>query len=111
MAVFVAADVHYLSSGGARAAAVVAADPAFSRLAGDRTVVVADVAPYQPGQFYLRELPPLRAVLDGVSGLSLLVIDGYADLDRVRHADRVDGCTGGGRLLDGGRQTFTTVYL
>jgi len=43
--------------------------------------VVADVAPYQPGQFYLRELPPLRAVLDGLSGLSLLVIDGYADLD------------------------------
>jgi deoxyribonuclease V len=81
MAVFVAADVHYLPSGGARAAAVVAADPAFSRLAGERTVVVADVAPYQPGQFYLRELPPLRAVLDGLSGLSLLVVDGYADLD------------------------------
>jgi deoxyribonuclease V len=81
MAVFAVADVHYLPSGGARAAAVVAADPAFSRLAGERTVVVADVAPYQPGRFYLRELPPLRAVLDGLSGLSLLVIDGYADLD------------------------------
>ena len=81
MAVFAVADVHYLPSGGARAAAVVAADPAFSRLAGERTVVVADVAPYLPGRFYLRELPPLRAVLDGLSGLSLLVIDGYADLD------------------------------
>jgi deoxyribonuclease V len=81
MAVFAAADVHYLPSGGARAAAVTAADPAFSRLTGDRIAVVADVAPYQRGQFYLRELPPLRAVLDGVSGLSLLVIDGYADLD------------------------------
>jgi deoxyribonuclease V len=80
-AVFVAADVHYLPCGGARAAAVVAADPAFSRLAGDRIAVVADVAPYQPGQFYLRELPPLRAVLGGVIGLSLLVVDGYADLD------------------------------
>ena len=78
---FAAADVHYLPSGGARAAAVLAADPAFSRLAGERTVVVADVAPYQPGQFYLRELPPLRAVLDGLSGLRLLVVDGYADLD------------------------------
>jgi deoxyribonuclease V len=80
-AMFVAADVHYLPCGGARAAAVVAADPAFSRLAGDRIAVVADVAPYQPGQFYLRELPPLRAVLGGVIGLSLLVVDGYADLD------------------------------
>jgi deoxyribonuclease V len=39
------------------------------------------VPPYRPGEFYLRELPPLRAVLAGVSGLGLLVIDGYADLD------------------------------
>ena len=36
---------------------------------------------YRPGQFDLRELPPLRAVLDGVNGLGLLVVDGYADLD------------------------------
>jgi deoxyribonuclease V len=78
---FVAADVHYLAGGGARAAAVVAADAAFSRLAGDRIALVPDVAPYQPGQFYLRELPPLRAVLDGLTGMTLLVIDGYADLD------------------------------
>jgi Endonuclease V len=39
------------------------------------------VPPYRPGEFYLRELPPLRAVLDGLSGLGLLVVDGYADLD------------------------------
>ncbi len=32
------------------------------------------------GEFYLRELPPMRAVLHGLSGLGLLVIDGYADL-------------------------------
>ena len=76
-----ATDVHYLPAGGARAAAVVAADAAFSCLAGDRVAVVPDVAPYQPGQFYLRELPPLRAALDGLAGLRLLVIDGYADLD------------------------------
>ena len=37
--------------------------------------------PYRPGEFYLRELPPLHAVLDGLSGLGLLVVDGYADLD------------------------------
>jgi len=77
----VAADVHYLPSGGARAAAVMAADAAFSCLAGERIALVPDVAPYQPGQFYLRELPPLRAALDGLPGLRLLVIDGYADLD------------------------------
>ena len=33
------------------------------------------------GEFYLRELPPLRAVLNDLSELDLLVVDGYADLD------------------------------
>ena len=79
--VFVAADVHYLASGGARAAAVVAADTAFSHLIADRIAVVPEVEPYQPGRFYLRELPPLRAALDGLTAMTLLVIDGYADLD------------------------------
>ena len=79
--VFVAADVHYLASGGARAAAVVAADAVFSCLTGDRVAVVPEAEPYQPGRFYLRELPPLRAVLDGVGQMALLVVDGYADLD------------------------------
>jgi hypothetical protein len=37
--------------------------------------------PYQPGRFYLRELPPLRAILDGLAEMALLIIDGYADLD------------------------------
>ena len=76
-----AVDVHYLSTGGARAAAVLAADAAFARVLGERTAVVSGVAPCRPGEFYLRELPPLRAVLDGVTGLGLLVVDGYADLD------------------------------
>src|SRR5580658_9758874 len=76
-----AVDVHYLSTGGARAAAVLAADAAFAHVLAERTAVIPRVAPYRPGEFYLRELPPLRAVLDGLSGLGLLVVDGYADLD------------------------------
>jgi deoxyribonuclease V len=79
--VFAAADVHYLGSGGARAAAVLAADAAFSVLLGEQITVVPEVMPYRPGEFYLRELPPLRAVLRGLRGLSLLVVDGYVDLD------------------------------
>jgi deoxyribonuclease V len=48
----------------------------------ERTAVVPRVAPYRLGQFYLRELPPLRAVLHDLSGmLGLLVVDDYADLD------------------------------
>jgi deoxyribonuclease V len=38
-------------------------------------------APYRPGEFYLRELAPLRAVLVDLDELGLLVADGYADLD------------------------------
>jgi deoxyribonuclease V len=79
--VFAAVDVHYLSSGGARAAAVVAADAAFWAVLAESTAAVTEVMPYRPGAFFLRELPPLRAVLHGVHGLRLLVVDGYADLD------------------------------
>jgi deoxyribonuclease V len=79
--VCVAADLHYLPCGGARAAAVVAADAAFSCLAADRIALVTRVEPYQPGQFWRRELPPLRVVLNGLDMMTLLIIDGYADLD------------------------------
>ena len=60
---------------------MVAADVRFSAVVAERTEVVAEVLPYRPGEFYLRELPPIRAVLHGLRGLSLLVVDGYADLD------------------------------
>jgi deoxyribonuclease V len=76
-----AVDVHYLRTGGARAAAVLAADAAFAHVLAERTVVIPRVPPYRPGEFYRRELPPLRAVLEDLRGLGLLVIDGYADLD------------------------------
>jgi deoxyribonuclease V len=76
---FGAADAHYRSP--ARAAVVAAADPRFARIVAERAVPVPAAAPYRPGQFYLRELPPLLAVLDGFGRLDLLVIDGYVDLD------------------------------
>ncbi len=79
--VYAAVDVHYLSTGGAWAAAVLAANAAFAHVLAERTALVPQVAPYRPGEFYLRELPPLRAVLAGLDGLGLLVVDGYADLD------------------------------
>jgi deoxyribonuclease V len=78
---FAAADVHYLRSGAARAAAVVAADAAFSAVLAEHTATVPAVMPYRPGEFFLRELPPLRAVLWRVRGLGLVVVDGYVDLD------------------------------
>jgi hypothetical protein len=42
--VFVAADVHYLRSGGARAAAVIAGDAAFSAIQAEWTVLAAAMA-------------------------------------------------------------------
>ena len=33
------------------------------------------------GAFYLRELPPLRAVIPAADELGLIVVDGYVDLD------------------------------
>jgi deoxyribonuclease V len=65
----------------ARAVAVLAADAAFSAVLAERTVLLPQVLPYRPGEFFLRELPLLRAVLAGLPRLGLFVIDGYADLD------------------------------
>jgi len=44
---FVTVDVHYLGSGGARAAAVVAADARFCEVVAEHTEDVAEVLPYR----------------------------------------------------------------
>jgi deoxyribonuclease V len=75
-----AVDVCYPDAGGAQAAVVLAAEPDFATIVGERTVHLSEVAPYRPGEFFRRELPPLRAVLAGIGGLQLLVVDGYVDL-------------------------------
>jgi deoxyribonuclease V len=80
-ALFAATDVHYPSSGGARAALVLARDARFASVVAERVADLGEVAEYEPGRFFLRELPALQAVLDGVSGLSLLIVDGYVDLE------------------------------
>jgi deoxyribonuclease V len=81
--VFAATDVHYLPrGGGAQAALVMANDATFSSIVSEKTAVVPDVAPYQPGEFFRREMPPLRAVLaKATAEIELLIIDGYVDLD------------------------------
>ncbi len=78
---FAAVDVHYLGAAGARAALLTATDPAFSVIADSTTALVPDPGPYRPGEFYLRELPPLRRILAGAGRLTLIVVDGYVDLD------------------------------
>lgn len=81
LGVFAAVDVCYLASGEARAGLVVAADPLFGSVSWSVTAVTASARAYVPGEFWQRELPPLRAVLQVVAGLALVVVDGYVDLD------------------------------
>jgi deoxyribonuclease V len=76
-----AVDVYYPTSGGARAALVVATDSAFATVVDERVAWLAQAAAYEPGSFFRRELPATRAVLDGVEDLDLLILDGYVDLD------------------------------
>jgi deoxyribonuclease V len=76
-----AVDVHYPVEGGADAALVVAGDDRFATLVAERVSHLPAVEPYRPGSFFARELPALRAVLDGAGPLDLLIVDGYVDLD------------------------------
>ncbi len=76
-----AVDVCYLPSGRARAAIVEAATPDFAAVHAEWTAEVPAQAPYRPGYFFRRELPPLRAVLADAGRLRLIVVDGYVDLD------------------------------
>jgi deoxyribonuclease V len=79
---FAATDVQYLPTGAARAALVLAEDATFSRIAAEETMLVPEVAPYEPGEFFRRELPLLRAVLaSALPNVELLIVDGYVDLD------------------------------
>lgn len=78
-----ALDVYYLADpSGAesgRAAAVVFDDWAAAAAISEHVVTVPDIAAYEPGAFYKRELPCLLAVLDGLAP-DVVVIDGYVDL-------------------------------
>jgi deoxyribonuclease V len=78
---FGAVDVHYPVDGSARAALVVADDIRLDHVREEHLAWQETVAAYQPGRFYLRELPPITAVLATTEPLDLLVIDGYVNLD------------------------------
>ncbi|MEV0136586.1 endonuclease V [Dactylosporangium sp. NPDC050688] len=76
-----AIDVDYPETGGARGALVLAGEPAFRTLVDERVTWLDEVAPYEPGAFYKRELPAVHALLDPLPPLELLIVDGYVDLD------------------------------
>lgn len=70
-------DVDYRETG-AMAACVLFRAWTDAVSAAERVEVMTEVAPYQPGQFYLRELPCLLSVLNTVGEpLEAIVVDGY----------------------------------
>ncbi|MBI2392982.1 MAG: endonuclease V [Deltaproteobacteria bacterium] len=74
-------DVGYADDVGV-AACVVAARWTDDRPFEERVVRVSPVSPYEPGRFFLRELPCVRAVLGEVHApVDVLVVDGYVFLD------------------------------
>jgi deoxyribonuclease V len=64
------------------AAAVVFPDWVSSTSAAEHVVRIAEVAQYESGQFYKRELPCVLAVLEQVEfGMHGIIVDGYVLLD------------------------------
>ncbi len=83
-------DVGYTESASdpttAIAACVVIADWSDANAIAEHVICIANVRDYQPGQFYLRELPCIQAVLAELkTSPSCVVIDGYVWLDDQDH--------------------------
>lgn len=79
----VATDVHYLSDAEARAAAVVFDGWPSATWVAEHTQIATGFAPYRPGEFFRRELPCLRPLLDVVRAMhaiEIVIVDGYVDL-------------------------------
>lgn len=71
-------DVDYRTEGYAIAACVLVNDWTDAVPVEERKARISEVAPYEPGAFYKRELPCLLAVLEPVRDkLTLAVVDGY----------------------------------
>ena len=76
-----ALDVHYTEDN-ATTACIIFNGWDDRRPSDQFTVRIADIAPYQPGEFYKRELPCLLKAIEQVEAqASTIVIDGYVWLD------------------------------
>lgn len=80
-----ALDVHYPASGGAVVGAVLFQDWADAEAVRAESLWVdREIAPYEPGAFYRRELPCLLDALAnfslGADGVQVVVVDGLVDL-------------------------------
>lgn len=75
-------DVHYPPLGGAWAAGALCETWDAPTPAGEHVVFVPEVADYEPGLFFRRELPCLLALLSALpQPPAVIVVDGHAWLD------------------------------
>ena len=94
MTFHLAVDVHYLRDGRAVAAGVAFADWRSDVIARTEVVYLGRAQPYEPGQFFKRELPHFLELMDRFrEPPATIVIDGYVTLG----ADQRDGL--GARLF------------
>ncbi len=75
-------DVDYREAG-AYAAGIAFHDWTDAVAATEKVIPIAGVHPYEPGQFFRRELPCLLAVLRELPTVVVVVVDGYVWLDGV----------------------------
>src|SRR2546423_15099068 len=76
---FAAVDVHYPPTGGARPPRVVTADPRFGEGVAEHLVFLARVAPYRPGEVFVRALPAPRPLPVHPGPPDPLLVDGQLD--------------------------------
>lgn len=78
---FLAIDAQYGEGGTATVAGVLFENWDSPTSRHEVSIDVVNVAEYEPGRFYLRELPCILAVLELIpDALSCIVVDGYVDL-------------------------------
>ena len=79
----VAIDVHYRETN-AKAVAIEFEDWTTDHPTKINQVLLPDIAPYIPGQFYKRELPCILKILEqsNLSLIDIIIIDGYVTLDK-----------------------------
>jgi len=78
---FIAIDAQYGEDKAAKVAAVLFEGWSSNPARQEWVIEVANVAEYEPGAFYKRELPCITAILDLISDpLGCIIVDGYVDL-------------------------------
>ncbi len=82
MSTYLAVDVDYGDDHSGHAAGVLFHAPADDLPAATYTQRVEGIAAYVPGQFYLREMPCILAIIAQMSAFpDVVIVDGYVDFD------------------------------